>query len=112
MTLKETIQWLSLKGINDKIKFTEMLLFDMTVMNRAFLDDPDISDKFKVESLKWSNELAHRIWHLLFELNKGVNLDYEDRLSENIKFYIKQSEELKRHLVPTIKITTSRFEKV
>ena len=70
MTLKEVIFWLSSKSIEDKIKFTEMLLFDITVMNRSLWSDPNISDKFKVESLKYSNELTHKIWGLLFGLKK------------------------------------------
>lgn len=71
MTLKETISWLSVKSVEEKIIFNELLLSNMTVMNRAIWDDPNTTDKTKVECLKWSNELAHRIWNILFELKLG-----------------------------------------
>ncbi len=39
MTLKETVIWLSLKPIEEKIRFNELLLSGITVMNRAILDN-------------------------------------------------------------------------
>ncbi len=109
MTFKETVVWLSPKSIEDKIIFSELLLSDMTVMNRAIWDDPESTDKTKVESLKWSNELTHRIWNLLFELKRGEDNNSEKSLADNIRFYAKQSEKLAGHLGATINGTIERF---
>lgn len=109
MILKEVIYWLSSKGVEGKIKFAEMLLFEITVMNRSFWSDPDISDKIKAESLKWSNELVHRIWELLFGLKRKSNNKFENDLMEHINFYAKQSEELKRWMPSAITATIKRF---
>ena len=103
------IFWLSSKSIEDKIKFTEMLLFDITVMNRSLWSDPNISDKFKIEPLKCSNELTHRIWGLLFGLKKKSNNKFENDLVEYVNIYGKQSEELKRNMPSTIIATIERF---
>lgn len=109
MTLKEIILWLSLKSIEDKIIFNELLLSDMTVMNRAIWDDPDSTDKDIVECLKWSNELAHRIWNILFELKSGEDHNSEKMLADNINFYRKQSDKLSGHLGATINRTIERY---
>jgi hypothetical protein len=109
MTLKETVEWLSLKTIEEKILFNELLLSDLTVMNRAIWDDSKTTDKTKIECLKWSNELNHRIWNLLFELKRGEDKDSENRLADNINFYRKQSEELGGHLGATIKGAVNRY---
>ncbi|WP_299438277.1 hypothetical protein [uncultured Aquimarina sp.] len=109
MTLKETVLWLSSKSIEDKIIFSELLLSDMTVMNRAIWNDPESTDKTKVECLKWSNELAHRIWNLIFELKRGKDNNSEKSLANNIRFYGKQSKKLARHLGATVNETIERF---
>jgi len=109
MTLKETISWLSVKSIEEKIMFNELLLSDMTVMNRAIWDDPETTDKTKIECLKWSNELAHRIWNLLFELKRGEDDNSENTLSDNVNFFRKQSDELAGHLGATITGTVERY---
>lgn len=109
MTLKETISWLSVKSIEEKIMFNELLLSDMTVMNRAIWDDPETTDKTKIECLKWSNELAHRVWNLLFELKRGEDDNSENRLADNINFYRKQSDELAGHLGETLKGAIDRY---
>lgn len=109
MTLKDVVYWLSSKSNNDKIKFTEMLLFDITIMNRSLLSDSDISHEHMVESLKWSNELVHRIWRLLIELKGKSNNNFENSLGEYINLYSKQSEGLKKNLPPSIEGTISRF---
>ena len=49
MTLKETVLWLSIKPIEEKIIFNELLPSDMTIMNRAIGDDPETSDKTKIQ---------------------------------------------------------------
>lgn len=109
MTLNETIQWLSIKSIEEKILFNELLLSEMTVMNRAIWDDLDATDKMKIESLKWSNELAHRIWNILFELKRGVDEHSVNAVADTINFYRKQSDTLSGHLGTTLLRTIERF---
>ena len=105
----EIISWLSAKSIEEKIMFIELLLSHMTVMNRAIWDDPETTDKTKVECLKWSNELAHQVWNLIFELKRGVDDKSENTLAANVNFYRKQSDELAGHLGATIKMTIDRY---
>lgn len=87
----------------------ELLLSNMTTMHRAILDDPKTSESTKLECLKWSNELAHRIWNLLFELKRGEDEDSATRLAQNIDFYRKQEKELAGHLGATINSTINRY---
>ena len=109
MNLKEAISWLSIKPIEEKLIFNELLLSEMTVMNRAIWYDPETSDEAKVECLKWSNELVHRIWNIIFELKRGEDNNSENRLADSINFYRNQSNELAVHLGVTIKGTIERF---
>ncbi len=109
MKLSDTILWLSSKSIEEKIQFNEILLSQMTIMNRAIWSDSGYSDKIKIECLKWSNELAHRIWNLIFELRRGEDNNSENELAENINFYRQQSKDFAGHLGVTIKETISRY---
>jgi hypothetical protein len=87
MTFSEAITWLSTKKTEDKILFNKLLLSDLTVMNRAIWDDDTTSDKTKIECLKWSNELSHRIWNLLFELDNDQDDQSETKLANHLIFY-------------------------
>jgi hypothetical protein len=109
MTFQEAIDWLSTKATKDKVLFTKLLLSDLTVMNRAIWDDNTTSNETKIECLKWSNELSHRIWDLLFELENGQDDQPVTKLAENLKFYQQQSKELSGHLAATFKGTIERF---
>jgi hypothetical protein len=55
----------------------------------------------KGDAFKWLNELAHRIWNIKFDLQRGEDNDSITRLYDNMKFYGEQSALLKMHLVPT-----------
>ena len=109
MTFEETVKWLSTKSYKETIEFCELLLSEMTIMNRAMWDDSETSDKIKIDCLKWSNELAHRIWNLLFELKQGVSDGIENELVDNIDFYRNQTNELAGHLGATLKGTINRY---
>ena len=78
-------------------------------MNRAIWDDPNFSDKEKVDCLKWSNELVHRIWNISFELKRNEDDKSVERLWENIKFYGEQASNLKQHIQPTLLLAFSNF---
>lgn len=110
MALEKTILWLSIKSIDEKIAFIQRLLFNITVMNRAMWSDDQTTDKTKVESLKWSNELSHRVWNILYELKRGKDDNSENKLVSTFAFCAKQSNELAKHLGATIKMTVERCE--
>ena len=86
----------------EKIKFFELLLFELTIMNRAIWSEPDFTDKEKVECLKWSNELAHRTWNIISELKENQDENSLDRLWKNILFYCEQAPQLKFHIQPML----------
>jgi len=109
LKLSELIKWLSTKSIEHKILFNELLLSDLTVMNRAIWSDDNTDGNSKIESLKWSNELSHRIWNITFDLKRGEDNESENKLGENINFYAKQSKELAGHLSATTNSTVNRF---
>lgn len=85
-----------------KIKFLETLMFYFTISARGIWSDDKSSDAEKIEAFKWLNELSHRIWNLLFEIQRGEDSDSIVRLYENIKFYGKQSGLLGSHLSPAL----------
>jgi hypothetical protein len=93
--------------IHKKMKFLEALLFYFTITSRGIWSDDKPTDADKVEAFKWLNELSHRIWNLLFELQRDEDSDSITRLFENMKFYGKQSGLLRSHLLPT---TLAAFE--
>ena len=93
--------------IHKKMKFLEALLFYFTITSRCIWSDDKPTDADKVEAFKWLNELSHRIWNLLFELQRDEDSDSITRLFENMKFYGKQSGLLRSHLLPT---TLAAFE--
>ena len=109
ITLSELIKWLATKTIEEKIVFNELLLSDLTTMNRAICSDDNTSDKLKIDTLKWSNELSNRIWNMIFDLKRNEDNQSENKLGEHINFYAKQSEELAGYLVSTTNSTINRF---
>jgi len=103
------IDWLSIKSIEHKILFIELLLSDLTVMNRGIRSDESTTDKSKLESLKWSNELSHRIWNMLFELRRNEDFESGKKFGKTLGYHAKQSKELAGHLAATINLTVVRF---
>ncbi len=110
MILKEIKRCLSTKSKEEKIRFNELFLFNITVMNRAIWDTDEMTDKAKVECLRWSNELVHRVWNILFDLKCVEDTESENRLVDNIDFYRKQSKELEGHLGATLSRTLEKFK--
>lgn len=109
MSLTELENWLSSRSIEQQTLFAQLLLSNLTIMNRAIWDDDKTTDKSKVDSLKWSNELAHRIWNVLFDFKGNSNKNGANRIVGNIKFYASQSQELAGHLVTISKRTINSF---
>lgn len=96
--------------IHKKMKFLEALMFYFTITSRGIWSDDKPSNADKVEAFKWLNELSHRIWNLLFELQRGEDSDSITRLYENMKFYGEQSGLLRSHLLPTILAAFGNFK--
>ncbi|MEN8119903.1 MAG: hypothetical protein ABFS35_06130 [Bacteroidota bacterium] len=88
-----------------KAEFCEHLLYDLTIMNRAIWDDPDMTDKVKIECLKWSNEFTHRLWKILRDLKIGQDENTAQGLLNEVLFVRDQSVQMGRHL-GAILITT------
>ncbi|MCD8423601.1 hypothetical protein [Tenacibaculum finnmarkense] len=78
-------------------------------MNRAIWSDNETNNNTKVECLRLSNELVHRIWNLLFDLKQRIDNNSENLLTENIDFYRKQSIEFSEYLGPTIQRTIETY---
>ena len=95
-------------SIHKKIKFSEVLIFYFTITFRGIWSDNKPSDAEKAEAFKCLNELSHRIWNLLFELQQGEDANNIIRLYENMKFYGEQSHLLRSHMLPT---TLAAYEK-
>lgn len=109
MTLTETISWLGSKSIQEKIVFFELLLHNLTLMNRGIWDDPETSDQMKLECLKWSNELAHSVLNKHSSLKRGEDNNSEMILT-NIVNYRNQCNEVGGRFASTINSTLDRFK--
>jgi len=109
MRLEDLSDWLSNKDLDQQIYFHELLLSEMTTMNRALLNDDHTNNESKLEALEWSNELSHRILNILFELKRNEVEAFNDKLEKNILFYAQQSPDLAGHLGTIIKSTVDRF---
>lgn len=89
---------------NKHVLFCERLAFDLTVANRAIWSDDSLTVDEQLNGLKWSNELLHRLWKIIWDLRRG-EVEAFDRLIEHCSFYIQQAPELGRVLPGTLKLT-------
>lgn len=105
MKAKEIINTISSWELERKIKFLEDFLKDMTVMNRAIWGNDEYTEAEKLNCLKWSNELAHRIWNIKFELQQGTDEDCLQRFLNNLMQYRQQEPLLGGHFGATLKST-------
>ena len=96
---KTATEW----NIKNKAQFLEKFLFGLTIMNRAIWSDQSYSESEQLNMLKWSNELNHRVWNLLHELNRNEDRESISRLMENINFSCQNSAELNGHLGANLK---------
>jgi hypothetical protein len=107
---KEAFDELFTMGVDKKIFFLQTLLSSFTIAGRAIWSDETTSDKEKVEAFKWQNELCHRIWNIISELQQGEDNDSVTRLHGNMKFYGEQSKLLQSQLVPTLLDAYRRYK--
>ena len=105
MKAQDIIDEISNWEIDKKNEFLERFLKDMTIMNRAIWGDNEYNDSEKLNCLKWSNELAHRIWNLKFDLERGIDEASQTKFLNHLNFYRKQEPKLGGHLGATLKST-------
>ena len=97
-----------------RICFYESLAHSLTISIRSVWSDNDLSDKEKVDRMKWINEISHRV------INRIVDLRYEHSawsdldMWEEIKHNVKQHEGIKGEVAAALKLSLQRvleFEK-
>jgi len=109
MKAAEIIENVSSWNIDSKIKLLESYLKQMVILSRSIWSNDEYDDPRMVSCFKWSNELAHVIWNLKFELEQGTDDNCMQRVLSNMKFYIEQEPELAGHFGATLK---SAYERV
>ena len=101
----------NLPSIIQKLLFVDLLLSEITVMNRAIWDTPAEVEE-QLDGLKWSNELVHRIQNIRFELKRQEDDEAMQRIFDQLKSYSEQSDSLKSHLAPCLQSTMFRFDQM
>lgn len=84
--------------------FCERLAYDLTIANRGDLVGRGLTSAEMLNGLKWSNELLHRLWGIIWQLRRGEHEAF-DRLFDHFSFYLRESPELGRVLPGTLKVT-------
>lgn len=95
--------------MQSQILFLETLLAEMIVLNRCLWSEEKESLENRIEAMKWSNELAHRLFNLLFELRHEEPEEPMNGMAENINFYRKQSTLFSGYLGASIKAAYERY---
>ena len=102
----------NLPRLIEKSAFIDLLLSEITIMNRSIWSDDSIDMTEKINGLKWSNELVHRIQNIQFELKRQVDNKALERVFNNIIDYGKESITLKAHLAPCLISSYERFQRL
>ncbi|MBK8499034.1 MAG: hypothetical protein IPL52_09500 [Flavobacteriales bacterium] len=87
-----------------RLAFCERLAFDLTIVNRDIWSNDSLSDVEKLNALKESNELLHRLWGIIWKIRRGEGEAFS-QLQDNCLFYIQQAPELGRPLHGMLKLT-------
>ncbi len=112
MKLSEIKEDLVNLSVSHKTLFINILLAEITVMNRCFWGDDSIDDSEKINGLKWSNELVHRLQNIQFKLESFDDHNTIDSIFDNIDFNKKQSNLLSSHIHPTVVNAYNRFNRI
>ena len=78
----------------ERLKFYEYLAHNLTVSVRAIWSDEGLTDGEKVESLKWLNEIMHRVTMKSALLRTHKNTFSESDSWEDIKHWVSFSPEI------------------
>jgi hypothetical protein len=104
--------WLASKSTEEKALFTELLLEDMIILNRAIMSDDAYTKEVILEAIKWSNELSHQLWNAHFQLKKGNADEAEAMIINQINDHAKQSKALAAHLSAIIESCMKRYYRI
>jgi hypothetical protein len=78
----------------ERISFYEILAHNLTVTVRGIWSDDDLTDRDKVERLKWVNEIMHRVVMKSAYLRMNRNKLSEEESWESIKHWVSQIPQL------------------
>jgi hypothetical protein len=70
-SVSETVDEVASWSLSRKAEYCDILLSELTVVNREIWSNENWTDAEKIDALKWSNEFAHRVWNLKWRLNHG-----------------------------------------
>lgn len=80
----------------ERLKFYEILAHTLTVSVRAIWSDEALTDSEKVESLKWLNEIMHRVTMKSALLRTHKNTYSESDSWEDIKHWVSCCPDIER----------------
>lgn len=89
----------------ERLKFYEYLAHNLTVSVRAIWSDARLTDGEKVESLKWLNEIMHRVTMKSALLRTHKNTFSERDSWEGIKHWVSLCNDLGPHVEWALKFS-------
>ena len=89
----------------ERLTFYECLAHNLTVSVRAIWSDEGLTDGEKVESLKWLNEILHRVTMKSALLRTHKNTWSESDSWEDIKHWVSLNSDLGRHVEWSLKFS-------
>ena len=89
----------------ERLRFYECLAHNLTVSVRAIWSDDDLSDAEKLESLKWLNEIMHRVTMKSAMLRMHQNKWSEFDSWENIQHWVSCYNALGPHVDWALKLS-------
>lgn len=79
---------LSLFTKDETLLFYEKLAHELTVAIRGFWSHPEHSDAQKIEELKWTNEIMHRVTSQIHSIRMGIHSESEVHFFEGVLHWI------------------------
>jgi hypothetical protein len=110
-SVAETINEVATWPVEQKVLYCDILLAELTVVNRGIWSDENLDDPKRVDMLKWTNELAHRVWNLKWRLNRGDD-DLAMALPSYVQSIIETQPLLSKHMPWVLDSTKRRLLRV
>ncbi len=73
--------------LEDRLRFYEQVVFQLTIAGRGIWSDDRLADRDKVEVMKWLNEAQHRILNHSRSLRYGHATWSEDDMAVTLRGY-------------------------
>ena len=93
-----------------RIRFYESLAHSLTISIRSVWSDDNLSEKEKVDRIKWINEISHRVINRIIDLRYQPSTWSDLDMWEMIKHNVKQHEGIKGEVAwalnHSLKVTT------